>query len=71
MSALHSAIKEFFIKLGQQIIRLFDQANRRWFVFRIDMRLRPWGDGSALALSFAAMERYYEAMAANGALCLY
>jgi len=24
------------------------------------MRLRPWGDGSALALSFNAMERYYE-----------
>ncbi len=24
------------------------------------MRLRPWGDGSALALSFTAMERYYE-----------
>ncbi|MCC6373509.1 MAG: bifunctional [glutamate--ammonia ligase]-adenylyl-L-tyrosine phosphorylase/[glutamate--ammonia-ligase] adenylyltransferase [Moraxellaceae bacterium] len=52
--------QEFFIKLGQQVIRLLDQATADGFVFRIDMRLRPWGDGSALALSFAAMERYYE-----------
>jgi glutamate-ammonia-ligase adenylyltransferase len=52
--------QEFFIKLGQQIIRLLDQQTADGFVFRIDMRLRPWGDGSALALSFAAMERYYE-----------
>jgi glutamate-ammonia-ligase adenylyltransferase len=52
--------QEFFIKLGQSIIRLLDQQTADGFVFRIDMRLRPWGDGSALALSFNAMERYYE-----------
>ncbi len=52
--------QEFFIKLGQQVIRLLDQQTADGFVFRIDMRLRPWGDGSALALSFNAMERYYE-----------
>ena len=52
--------QEYFIKLGQAIIRLLDQPTADGFVFRIDMRLRPWGDGSALALSFAAMERYYE-----------
>ena len=47
--------QEFFIKLGQSIIRLLDQQTADGFVFRIDMRLRPWGDGSALALSFNAM----------------
>lgn len=52
--------QEFFIKLGQSVIRLLDQQTADGFVFRIDMRLRPWGDGSALALSFNAMERYYE-----------
>jgi glutamate-ammonia-ligase adenylyltransferase len=46
--------QEFFIKLGQSIIRLLDQQTADGFVFRIDMRLRPWGDGSALALSFNA-----------------
>jgi len=52
--------QEYFIKLGQAIIRLLDQNTADGIVFRIDMRLRPWGDGSALALSFSAMERYYE-----------
>ena len=27
-------------------------------MFRVDMRLRPWGDGSALAISHAALEKY-------------
>lgn len=52
--------QEFFIRLGQQIIRLLDTVTPDGFVFRVDMRLRPWGDGSALASSFAAMETYYE-----------
>lgn len=52
--------QEFFVRLGQNIIRLLDTATADGFVFRVDMRLRPWGDGSALASSFAAMETYYE-----------
>lgn len=52
--------QEFFVKLGQKIIRLLDFVTEDGFVFRVDMRLRPWGDGSALASSFAAMESYYE-----------
>src|SRR5690606_12942700 len=30
------------------------------FVFRVDMRLRPWGKSGALAIGFDAMESYYE-----------
>ena len=30
------------------------------FVYRTDMRLRPFGDSGALALSFSAMEQYYQ-----------
>ena len=30
------------------------------FVFRVDMRLRPYGDSGALVLHFDAIERYYE-----------
>lgn len=52
--------QEFFVRLGQQIIRLLDEVTADGFVFRVDMRLRPWGDGSALASSFSAMETYYE-----------
>lgn len=52
--------QEFFVRLGQKIIRLLDTVTPEGFVFRVDMRLRPWGDGSALASSFAGMETYYE-----------
>ena len=30
------------------------------FVFRVDMRLRPYGTSGALSMSFAAMEQYYQ-----------
>lgn len=52
--------QEFFIKVGQRLIQYLDPVTGDGFVFRVDMRLRPWGDGSALAVSFDAMESYYE-----------
>ncbi|MDP2226988.1 MAG: bifunctional [glutamate--ammonia ligase]-adenylyl-L-tyrosine phosphorylase/[glutamate--ammonia-ligase] adenylyltransferase [Moraxellaceae bacterium] len=52
--------QEFFVRVGQKIMRLLDTVTADGFVFRVDMRLRPWGDGSALASSFTAMETYYE-----------
>lgn len=52
--------QEFFVRLGQRLVRMLDAVTEDGFVFRVDMRLRPWGDGSALASSFSAMETYYE-----------
>lgn len=52
--------QQFFIKLGQRLIKLIDQNNAYGFVFRVDMRLRPFGDASPLALSFDAFEHYYQ-----------
>ncbi len=52
--------QEFFIKLGQALIRSLDAATAHGFVFRVDMRLRPFGEASALAISFDAMEEYYQ-----------
>lgn len=52
--------QEFFIKLGQKLIKALNENTADGFVFRVDMRLRPYGDAGALALSFAAMETYYE-----------
>lgn len=51
---------QFFVRLGQQLIRVLDQVTTDGFVFRVDMRLRPWGSSGSLAISFDAMERYYE-----------
>ncbi len=53
----HSA---YFTRLGQKLIKLLDENTKDGFVFRVDMRLRPHGNSGALALSFQAMERYYE-----------
>ncbi len=52
--------QEFFIKLGQALIRTLDTNTAHGFVFRVDMRLRPFGASSALAASFDAMEDYYQ-----------
>ena len=51
---------QFFTRLGQKLIQSLDQNTADGFVFRTDMRLRPFGDGGALALSFSAMEHYYQ-----------
>ena len=49
---------EFFIRLGQQLIQLLAKPTVDGFVFRVDMRLRPFGDSGPLACSFAAFEDY-------------
>ncbi|WP_085246637.1 bifunctional [glutamate--ammonia ligase]-adenylyl-L-tyrosine phosphorylase/[glutamate--ammonia-ligase] adenylyltransferase [Gilliamella mensalis] len=50
----------FFTRLGQRLIKALDQITEDGFVYRVDMRLRPLGDGGPLVLSFAAMEDYYQ-----------
>ncbi|MDX1823274.1 MAG: bifunctional [glutamate--ammonia ligase]-adenylyl-L-tyrosine phosphorylase/[glutamate--ammonia-ligase] adenylyltransferase, partial [Thiohalomonadales bacterium] len=51
---------EFFTRLGRKLISALDQQTADGFVFRVDMRLRPFGDSGALVTSFAAMENYYQ-----------
>lgn len=52
--------QQFFIRLGQRLIQALDQITADGFVFRVDMRLRPYGQSGALALSFSALETYYQ-----------
>jgi glutamate-ammonia-ligase adenylyltransferase len=49
----------FFTRLGQRLIHVLDQMTADGFVFRVDMRLRPYGDSGALAMNFSAFEDYY------------
>ena len=51
---------EFFTKLGQGLINALDQVTAEGFVFRVDMRLRPYGESGSLAVNFAALEEYYQ-----------
>ncbi|MBD9588710.1 bifunctional [glutamate--ammonia ligase]-adenylyl-L-tyrosine phosphorylase/[glutamate--ammonia-ligase] adenylyltransferase [Pseudomonas sp. PDM03] len=52
--------QEFFIRLGQRVIKALDPMTVDGFVFRVDMRLRPYGSSGALVLSFNALEQYYQ-----------
>ncbi|MBN6076752.1 bifunctional [glutamate--ammonia ligase]-adenylyl-L-tyrosine phosphorylase/[glutamate--ammonia-ligase] adenylyltransferase [Aggregatibacter actinomycetemcomitans] len=51
---------KFFTRLGQRLINALDQYTADGFVYRTDMRLRPFGNSGALVLSFNAMEQYYQ-----------
>ncbi len=50
---------EFFTNLGKKLIQALDQQTADGFVFRVDMRLRPFGQTGPLASSFSAFENYY------------
>ena len=50
----------FFRKLAQKLIACLDQMTAEGFVYRVDMRLRPFGQTGPLALSYTALENYYQ-----------
>jgi glutamate-ammonia-ligase adenylyltransferase len=54
------ANEEFFTRLGQLVIRLLDAPTEEGFGWRVDMRLRPFGDSGPLVASFAAFEDYLQ-----------
>jgi glutamate-ammonia-ligase adenylyltransferase len=49
---------EFFIRLGRKLIAALGERTADGFVFRVDMRLRPYGESGPLASSFAMLEDY-------------
>lgn len=51
---------QFFTRLGQRIIKSLDQQTLDGFCYRVDLRLRPFGDSGPLVMSFAALEDYYQ-----------
>jgi glutamate-ammonia-ligase adenylyltransferase len=56
----HSSPDEFYLQLGRQLIRALDDQTEHGFVFRVDMRLRPYGDSGPLVASFDALTDYYQ-----------
>lgn len=51
---------QFFTRLGQRLIKALDQQTFDGFCYRVDMRLRPFGDSGPLVMSYAALEDYYQ-----------
>ena len=54
------AAADYFARLGQQLAKLLDEVTADGFCHRVDLRLRPFGTAGRLALSFNAMESYFQ-----------
>ena len=50
--------QEYFTRVSRHIIALLDETTVDGFAFRIDTRLRPFGDSGPPVTSFAALESY-------------
>jgi glutamate-ammonia-ligase adenylyltransferase len=53
--------EEYFTALARRLIQVLHVPTADGFVFRVDMRLRPFGDSGPLVMGFDAMEEYYQA----------
>jgi glutamate-ammonia-ligase adenylyltransferase len=52
--------EDFFTRLGRLLIRILGERTADGFVFRVDMRLRPFGDSGALSVSAAFLDDYLQ-----------
>jgi len=50
--------REFFERLGRRVIGALHDITPEGYVFRVDMRLRPYGDSGPLAVPYSALELY-------------
>ena len=52
--------QDFFTKLAKKVISALDEITEDGFVFRVDMRLRPFGSEGVLVSNLDALEDYYQ-----------
>jgi glutamate-ammonia-ligase adenylyltransferase len=52
--------EEYFTRVGQRLAQMLGDVTPEGFVLRVDYRLRPYGSAGRIALSFNAMEHYYQ-----------
>ena len=50
---------EFFTRICRSLVKVLDEITVDGFVFRTDIRLRPFGDSGPLIMTFDGMEHYY------------
>ena len=50
---------EYFTRVGRQLIAALAEVTGDGFVFRVDMRLRPYGDSGPLVVNFDMLENYF------------
>ncbi|WP_282145337.1 bifunctional [glutamate--ammonia ligase]-adenylyl-L-tyrosine phosphorylase/[glutamate--ammonia-ligase] adenylyltransferase [Alteromonas stellipolaris] len=52
--------QQFFTRLAQKLIQALNKITTDGQVYRVDMRLRPFGESGPLVMHFDAMEDYYQ-----------
>jgi [glutamine synthetase] adenylyltransferase / [glutamine synthetase]-adenylyl-L-tyrosine phosphorylase len=52
--------QEFFSRVVRLLSQLLNDSTADGFVYRVDLRLRPWGDSGPVVLSHSALEHYYQ-----------
>ena len=52
--------QEFFTRVARLVIKLINSVTHEGRVFRVDTRLRPFGDSGALVASYPSLENYYQ-----------
>lgn len=51
---------EFYLSVIRKLVKALDEVTADGFVYRVDIRLRPFGKDGPLAMSFSGMEHYYQ-----------
>lgn len=54
---------EFFSRICRQLVKILDEITADGFVFRTDIRLRPFGDSGPVIMTFDGLENYYQTQA--------
>jgi glutamate-ammonia-ligase adenylyltransferase len=52
--------EEYFARLGRRVAQLLGTVTAEGFVYRVDLRLRPFGESGPLVVSFDAFEDYLQ-----------
>ena len=52
--------EEFFTRVGKRVAQMLGSPTDDGFVYRVDLRLRPFGDSGPVAVSFDAIEDYLQ-----------
>jgi glutamate-ammonia-ligase adenylyltransferase len=52
--------QEYFARLVRLFSQLLADSTADGFVYRVDLRLRPWGDSGPVVLNHSALEHYYQ-----------
>jgi glutamate-ammonia-ligase adenylyltransferase len=52
--------QEYFSRLVRLLNQALSETTADGFVYRVDLRLRPWGESGPVVLSHSALEHYYQ-----------